>query len=96
MNKRCIAKPRDGRTYTVKNSRGKAIATCDSVVIDYTDGIFDGKRLMEPETMAFLCKEDGTPWFGNDFGRWLGPECFETVADELDVVIDPDSWEIFD
>lgn len=52
--------------------------------------------MTEPETMAFPCDEAGNVWFGNEFGRWLGPECFDEVARELDVTIDPESWEIFD
>lgn len=96
MNKRCVAIPNDGRTFTVTNNKGKVVASCNRVVIDFTDGFFDGKMLMEPETMAFPCDEAGNVWFGNEFGRWLGPECFETVASELDVTIDSESWEIFD
>lgn len=33
MNKRCIAIPNDGMTFTVTNNKGKVVATCECVLI---------------------------------------------------------------
>lgn len=93
MNKGCVARPNDGRAFQKRNSRGKVVAECHHILIDWWDGCMGGKRLAPPEVMAFPCTSDGTADFGNELyvDRTDTPD-FDAIAKQLNSTVAQESY----